>query len=200
MAPRIPEDTIDDGPEGSSDEAFDAGLNEGAGEEAESHTEESDVSEAEAAPDGLEEEYHTEESSDEGADEDAPLRAAPYLPAHLLDPLPSPAQSAEQAVSIPWAQMTRSQKQAERSRRKRAYEKLRRDTTGSGVLQAGKAAQVKRGVVPGKDRVKSGRVGKKSKVQVSGRQQLLEERKRMVERGRSELARPTKTPKTKSKR
>ncbi|KAK4545208.1 hypothetical protein LTR36_003387 [Oleoguttula mirabilis] len=203
MVPRRPNDTAEHSPSITSDEASGTDVGDEQEPEQDFHTEESDISEAEDAPAGLEEEYHTEDSDDEDGDDGEPRQAAPYLPAHLLKPLPSLAHSAQQAVSIPWAQMTRPQKEAQRSRsrqaKRRVYDRLRQDTKGSGVLQAGRAAQVKRGVASGKDRVKSGRIGKQGAVPVSGRQQMLEHRKRAVEQGSRQQGRNAKKLKTKSK-
>ena len=160
---------------------------------------------------GTEEEYHTEESDDEvakeqndGSGSDTPRPSAPLLPEELLKPLPSPAYSLQDAVTIPWDQMTRPQKRAERNRnrqsKKKVWDRLRRETQGTGVIEAGKAAQIKRGLIRASDRVKAGRVGKKTKTQISGRQQLLEQRKRLIDQNGSALMRPSKRARTGSKR
>jgi hypothetical protein len=147
-----------------------------------------------------EQEYHTEESDEEDLDEDESgsehelaERSAPLLPNELLKPLPSPAYSLQQPVNIPWEQMTRQQRVAQRNRsrkaKKRVWDALRRDSQGTGVLEAGKAAQLKRGLALQREKVKSGRVTKKTQrvFQASGRQELLEQRKRAVEQSKSQL-------------
>lgn len=154
----------------------------------------------------MEEEYHTDpedESADTEDDEftEGQLQnTAPLLPAELLKPLPSPATSLQQTVLIPREQMTREQKVSQRNRnrkaKKRVWDRLRRDSEGSGVLEAGKVAQAKRGVVSlRRDKLESGRVAKRRKNgegQVSGRQQLLESRKVDVEERRRGLMRPAR--------
>ena len=151
---------------------------------------------------GMEQEYHTEESDEDSdvkesdSEQEIPNTTAPLLPKELLKPLPSPAYSLQQPINIPWEQMTKQQKATQRNSnrkaKKRVWDKLRKDTQGTGVLEAGKLAQLKRGIAPRKDKVKSGRVTKQRNVkpQVSGRQQLLEQRKRAVEQSKSELLRP----------
>lgn len=175
----------------------------------------------------MEQEYHTEESNaskfgqdDEQASdmegqvgEEFPAKSEmvaepPLLPAQLLKPLPSPAYSLWNHVSIPWDQMTRKQKKAERLRSRKAakrewhtmqrdLERLQREAKDTGALEAGRIAQVKRGIVKARDKIKSGRVEKKTKPQVSGRQRLLQERKRLVELSGRELMRPPKKTKKK---
>lgn len=178
--------------------------------------------------DGVEQEYHTEKSdasqsedeelddaSDAGLDRaqdeevydttsEAPPQDASLLPAELLQPLPSPPNSGLNAITIPRDQLTRKQKVVLRSRsrqsKKRAWNRLKQETNGTGVLEAGRVAQMKRGIVPTSDKVISGRVGKKNRPQASGRQQLLEQRKRQVDLSGSELTRPPKKAKAQSKR
>jgi hypothetical protein len=139
-----------------------------------------------AAPEnGFEEEFHTSSGEDNSEDEDREEHllesTTPLLPPEILKPLPSPAQS---PADIPWGKLSRKEKRAERNRsrqaKKRVWDQLRESSKGTGVLEAGKAAQAKRGVGSGKDRVTTGRIEKKSshKPKTSGRQQLLEHRKR----------------------
>ncbi|KAK0861201.1 hypothetical protein LTS02_007950 [Friedmanniomyces endolithicus] len=123
----------------------------------------------------------TAPESEEDDANPSPADAGPYLPAHLLKtPLPS----TPQLQPTPFAQLSRKQKKGQRRTnrqlKKRQWDQLRADAQASGVLEAGKAAQVKRGVLRESDRVRSGRVGKKRKVgmEVSGRERMLEERKR----------------------
>ncbi|KAK0254620.1 hypothetical protein B0A54_13613 [Friedmanniomyces endolithicus] len=111
----------------------------------------------------------------------SPIKPGPYLPAHLLKaPLPS----SPQVQPTPGKDLSRKQKKAQRRTnrqlKKRQWDQLRADAQANGVLEAGKAAQVKWGVLRESDRVRSGRVGKKRKVgrEVSGREMMLEERKR----------------------
>ncbi|WPH03538.1 Hypothetical protein R9X50_00641800 [Acrodontium crateriforme] len=105
--------------------------------------------------------------------------SAPLLPAHLLKSTPKPATeystSSESATRERRALRPRS-KQA----KKQLLDQLRFDTKGTGVIEAGKAAQKKRNISPrsNKDRVRAGRIGKKSKAPPrSGRQQLMDQRK-----------------------
>ena len=62
------------------------------------------------------------------------------------------------------------------------------------MLEAGKFAQLKRGIVLRGDKVRNGRIMKKTNVKqrASGRQQLLEDRKRAVKESKSQLMRPAK--------
>jgi len=178
--------------------------------------------EAESSEEELEQEYHTEDSEEndlelpaEGAVDDGDVTedgdsedevddrpAAPYLPEHLLKAPIGPPPSTLR-VTLP-ENMNRKQRQDKKrtikSRQRRVKRRIQRKLEGTGVLEAGIAAQIKRGIVPvpKRDRVQSGRVGKKSKkVEVSGRQQLLEARKRV--RADSEGARPAKKGKVKAK-
>jgi hypothetical protein len=76
----------------------------------------------------------------------------------------------------------------ERKARKKFLKQLRRDTSGTGVIEAGRIAQLRRGrgatqIDP--DRIISGRVNRRSAVSsarpvMSGKQRLLEERKLVV--------------------
>jgi hypothetical protein len=135
--------------------------------------------------DDSEEEFHTSSGEDNSEDGDRGEHliepTAPLLPPEILKPLPSPAQS---PADIPWEKLSRKEKRAERNRsrqaKKRVWDQLRDDAKGTGVLEAGKAAQANRGVHSLKDRVTAGRIEKKSsrRPKTSGRQQLLEHRKR----------------------
>lgn len=170
--------------------------------------------------DGDDVEYHTEEDSEEGEDgtevqqledqpddpsdsdnDDVAANNPPLLPDELLQPQSTV--DSIRAISIPWHRMTRKQKKAQRSRsrqaKKRIWDGLRQETEDTGVLEAGRFAQLKRGIVSMKEKVKSGRIEKKTKPQASGRQQLLEQRKRQIDLSRSELMPVTKKAKTKSK-
>ena len=133
-------------------------------------------------------EFHTDEddedASEDGEDDGLAVNAAPLLPPHLLQPLPSPAYSGPHGLAIPRDQLTPKQKKTQRHRsrqaKKRIYDRIRQGVKGSGVLEAGRVAQLKRGVEPRTSRVQSGRVEKRPKLAMSGRQQLLEQRKRLA--------------------
>lgn len=203
MARKIPQDELSSRSDTSESEASDHGGS------ANKHNL------AEPAALGVQEEFHTDsgssnEDDDDGESEDepctpeddeiAPLGMAgdpPLLPPELLKPLLSPAISAQPVTEIPWTQLTRTQKKTrrnhERAAKKKVWDELRRNAKGTGVLEAGKAAQAKR-LLARSDRVRAGRVEKKSKPVVSGRQQLLETRKRA--RQESDMtAKPTKKQK-----
>lgn len=162
------------------DQANGAQLEDG---EEEFHTEDSDGSEADI---GAEAESENEDESDLENAVNAP--GIPLLPSHLLKSQPKPVVSAPALASIPWDQLTAKQKKARRSNsrkmKKRTYDRLREETKGTGTLEAGKVAQVKRNVIPAVWRkVRSGRVEKKrgaEGVRASGRQAMVEERKRDV--------------------
>lgn len=160
---------------------------------------------------GMEKEYHTEESDISDIEEDEQQQSdsndsisaaeAPLLPPELLKPLPSPAYSPWNDVSIPWAQMTRKQKQAERLRSRRAakedWDRMQRDLKRMegqagehGARDAGMIAQLKREIAKVNDRRKRGRVEKTSTIEISGREKLLKERKLAVKSSRSGLKRP----------
>ncbi|KAK5129953.1 hypothetical protein LTR08_002670 [Meristemomyces frigidus] len=140
-----------------------------------------DSNATDAAPNALdEEEFHTDASDEEdNADEDdaPPPPPAPYLPAHLL------AQSTQPTPHIarpPWAQMTPQQKRSQRRQEYRVQKRVRDGLQASGVVQAQRVST--------QPRLVAGRVGKSRsgnvKREVSGRQILLEERKRaMVGKG-----------------
>lgn len=170
--------------------------------------------------DGNEQEYPTENSEGFGSEEsriddldadnqedDAEATGhipdPPLLPLDLLKPLPSPADSPQLPVSITWEQMSRKDKRAERLRsvklKKKDWDRLREGAKKSGSLAAGRMAQLKRGIMVGGGRTQSGRVEKMSKPQVSGRQRLLQERKRAVEQSTSELMVSSKKAKTQPK-
>lgn len=145
-----------------------------------------------------EEEFHTDDSDasepdvDVGAGEESDLDAEattnapsiPLLPEHLLK---SASQPAPTPATLPWAQLTRQQKKARRNNsrkmKKRTYDRFAAEANRTGTLEAGRVAQVKRGVVPVGKKVRSGRVEKKKgresgKTRVSGRQRLVEHRRR----------------------
>ncbi|KAK5160951.1 hypothetical protein LTS14_000744 [Recurvomyces mirabilis] len=133
-------------------------------------------------------EYHTDDSADEDdVDGGVPLdqedESLPYLPAHLLRPAEIKSIEADDpALEIPWEHKTPKQKAGSR---RSSRQRKKRQVEGSGVVEAGRAAQVKRGVVTKFPDVKekTKRVGAKGRVvkpQASGRQQILEARQREV--------------------
>ncbi|KAK3717007.1 hypothetical protein LTR37_006062 [Vermiconidia calcicola] len=199
MAPRQPEDVSEDDPASNPE----------SGEDSEATVIEPADLLDQVLQDG-EQEYHTESEGeddvDHGAGTGVPWSSAPLLPAELSKPLPSPVHSL-QAISIPWEQMTRQQKKAQRNRsrqgKKKAWDRLREEAEGTGVLEAGKAAQMKRGIVASKkEKVRTGRVEKQSKPKTSGRQHMIEQRKRVLlgqSKGEPMALSPARRPKTKSK-
>nr|POE86548.1 hypothetical protein CFP56_46732 [Quercus suber] len=175
--------------------------------------EETDEESLQSGEDLSDEEFHTEDEDDEEAvdgsesndeDEDNDDEAdglehviadqtttsAPLLPSHLLQP-----ESAIEHAVLEAAILTRKQRRAQSAKDRKAkrqlYAQIRRDARGSGVLEAGAAARIRRGLALGADKVASGRIQKKkssqpSQVIQSGRQQLLNKRKR-EERKREEI-------------
>ena len=210
MAPQMPEDFSDN-------ESISSLESEDDSESATSEPSNvlNQVSQADGVED-MEEEFHTEDSDLSNSEEDeqevegkelegrAAVPDPPLLSAELLKPLPSPAFSQQHAVAVPWNQMTSKQKKTQRNRsrqaKKKEWDRLRQETKGAGVLEAGRVAQLKRGVVPSGEKVRNGRVTKTARPQASGRQRLLEQRKTIVGRSQSELARPKKMTTTKAKR
>lgn len=172
--------------------------------EEEFHTEESDMSDSE---DDGENASDLDELSDGNDLKPAvPTTDTPLLPAELLKPLPSPTFSLFDGVTIPWNQMTRDQKRAERLRSRRAakreWDAMQRGMSGtkdaakqSGALDAGRMAQLRRTKSEPVAKVRSGRVKKETKRQMSGRDRLLQARKKSVERESQAL----KTSKRKKK-
>ncbi|EMC92264.1 hypothetical protein BAUCODRAFT_151683 [Baudoinia panamericana UAMH 10762] len=152
------------------------------------------------------EEYHTEEEDDDdgdGGDENelAPTMAqkdvAPYLPAHLLTAQPTEPVR-EDALSEPWESMTRPQKRGRqarlRQRRKKQLKRLQDEAGANGVLEAGRLAQGRRGVASKASKSHA----KDARPVLSGRQQMLEQRKR--QRGTEQPVRRSVRAKTGSKR
>ncbi|KAK3651663.1 hypothetical protein LTR56_005471 [Elasticomyces elasticus] len=146
---------------------------------------------------GLEQEYHTDDSSaaeeasiaqpadvalededDSDDSEDGAIDPAPYLPEHLLK---APTTLDPSVPYTPHKRLEYYQRKRQRREERRELERLRTDAEANGVLAAGRAAQIKRSIALKTDRVRQGRIGKKSKakVEVSGRQAMLDERKRL---------------------
>lgn len=150
--------------------------------EEEFHTEDSDASEADGA------EAEDEDAESESESDDIPDgTGVPLLPESLLKHVPQSAPPLQSLADVPWDKLTRKQKRARRNNsrktKKREYDRLRDETKGTDVIKAGEVAQKKRGVVPAKkDKVVSGRVEKKGgrRAKLSGRQKMVEERKRTI--------------------
>ncbi|CAK4031114.1 Hypothetical predicted protein [Lecanosticta acicola] len=134
-------------------------------------------------------EYHTDP---EDADEDESSGSnPPLLSAELLKSQPSEAPT---TVKVPWDKLTRRQRKVLRDERGISMQELRAEALKNGVLEAGIAAQVKRGVRPA-DKVAGARVSKTRrskrhekkrrtrKPEMSGKQQILESRKKQSGRG-----------------
>ncbi|KAH9827410.1 hypothetical protein Tdes44962_MAKER02856 [Teratosphaeria destructans] len=138
----------------------------------------------EAEDGAIEEEFHTD-PEDESSDDDTidAAKKSSYLPAHLLNPSTT---SATPRPHIPPEQLSKKQR---RRRRNEITRDLRRATRGSGVLEAGEAAQVRRGVVggrvekAGKKRKRARRAKRRDEVmgKVSGKQKFIEERRALRE-------------------
>ncbi|KAK4632416.1 hypothetical protein CLAFUW4_02537 [Fulvia fulva] len=184
-------------PEVEDDSSEDLALDDGE-EEFHSEDESEDADIAAIAED--EEEFHTA-SGDEGDDEDDHVPSAPLLPASLLKSKPT---STSVPVKISWNSLSRHQKKALRDEMGVSMKELRTQVQGTGVIEAGRAAQLKRGILPA-DKVAGSRIAKKRKrkggqpkIESSGKQKLIEERKRrMLENARGSVL-PVKKRKTKA--
>lgn len=151
--------------------------------EQESHTDPEDADEDELV------EYHTE--SEDAEDEDNAKSNPPLLPAELLRSKPSEAPA---TVQLRWDKLTRAEKKALRDERGISMKELRAEAAKTGALEAGLAAQIKRGVRPA-DKVAGGRIAKtrkskrnekkkrQTKPDLSAKQQILEQRKAQSGRG-----------------
>ncbi|EME47161.1 hypothetical protein DOTSEDRAFT_69204 [Dothistroma septosporum NZE10] len=152
--------------------------------EEEFHTE--DESEAEDAAhlagEDSEEEFHTASEDEEEPDDESETRvarSAPLLPAALLK---SKSTTNPVPVKISWDQLSRADKKALRDEMGVSMKQLRTQVQGTGVLEAGRAAQVKRGILPA-DKVAGSRIarrkrkGREPKIEASGKQTLIEARK-----------------------
>ncbi|KAK4504645.1 hypothetical protein PRZ48_002606 [Zasmidium cellare] len=143
------------------------------------HTEASDdedeANELEDAP----EEFHTD-SEDASDASPPPQNDTPLLPTALLKSKPS-----APTARIDWESMSQKEKKALRDELGVSMKELRNEAQKNGVLDAGKMAQLKRGIRPA-ERVAGGRVakrkkrktGKQDKPEMSGRQKLIEQRSR----------------------
>ncbi|KAI7358019.1 hypothetical protein KC354_g9824 [Hortaea werneckii] len=177
MAPRIPEEPARTSKASLEDVRSDSDLDEA---EEEFHTEGSE--DDEDGGDEALEEYHTEGSED---DEDVAQDPKPFLPQHLLSSTSEPAQRS--LKNIPWEQLTanqrRNQKEKARRARKRAAGDLQEEGGKNGsALNIGNVAKKvesrQSDSKTSKSRVKKGRVEKSTRPTVSGRQNILEARKR----------------------
>nr|POE72992.1 hypothetical protein CFP56_30931 [Quercus suber] len=167
--------------------------------------EEHEAVSSQSGSDNNDKEFHTEDEEDEelidssdshdmedeedaeddevtnGTSNPATISSAPLLPAHLLQ-----SEQAPQDPALEVALLTRKQKRAQSAKdrkvKRQLFATIRRDARGSGVLEAGAAARMRRGLGLSGDRVASGRVLKKTsqprQVARNGRQQLLDKRKR----------------------
>ncbi|KAK5727792.1 hypothetical protein LTR17_012450 [Elasticomyces elasticus] len=159
----------------------------------------------------LEQEYHTDDSSaaeeatvapedeDDSDDSDVDVTdPAPYLPEHLLK---APTTLDSSVPYTPHKRLEYYQRKRQRRQERQELERLRTDAEANGVLAAGRAAQIKRSIALKNDRVRQGRISKKTKakVEVSGRQAMLDERKRL--RGSSQfVSQPSKKRKRNAKK
>ncbi|RMY53737.1 hypothetical protein D0864_14060 [Hortaea werneckii] len=177
MAPRIPEEPARTSNASLEDVHSDSDLDEA---EEEFHTEGSE--DDEDGDDEELEEYHTEGSED---DEAVAQEPKPFLPEHLLSSTSGPAPRS--LKNVPWEQLTanqrRNQKEKARRARKRAAGRLQEESgkTGSALKIANIAEKVESKQSKSKtstSRVKKGRVEKGARPIVSGRQNILEARKR----------------------
>ena len=106
----------------------------------------------------------------------------PLLPMELLQSVPGDGEPSD-------ANRQSSEPVSSETDEKLLMKQLWKSTRGTGVLKAGEAAQTRRGVPLMTERVKHGRVGKKRKTttkpQVSGKQRIMEDRKRVASNGSS---------------
>lgn len=128
-----------------------------------------------------------DEDEDEGDDTLVPdTDEPPRLPMELLkahNDRESVEPSGENRLEGATNKQRRRMRKNEIRRKKKQWMRLQRDVKGTGVVKAGKAAQKTRGIMPSKSGVsgvKSGRVHKATKPAISGRQRLLEDRKRVA--------------------
>ncbi|KAK5738455.1 hypothetical protein LTR17_005983 [Elasticomyces elasticus] len=162
----------------------------------------------------FEQEYHTDDSSaaeeasiaqpqaavaleDEDDSDDSDVDAmdpASYLPEHLLK---APTTLDSSVPYTPNRRLEYYQRKRQRREERREWERLRTDAEAN----AGRAAQSKRSIALKTDRVRQGRIGKKSKakVEVSGRQAMLDERKRLRSSSQS-VPQPSKKRKRNAKK
>lgn len=156
--------------------------------EEEFHTEESDNDSIEGDLERDENEPVSGEEDSENEDDEENLSASkssvPLLPEHLLKSTPKAA-TRHSASPERTTRAGRTLRPRSKQAKKQLWDQLQVDAKGTGVIEAGKAAQKKRNV-PSRnrqDRVRAGRVGKKSKAPPrSGKQQLLDQRKVQVKR------------------
>ncbi|KAI6800970.1 hypothetical protein KC363_g5504 [Hortaea werneckii] len=177
MAPRIPEEPVRTSKASLEDVRSESDLDEA---EEEFHTEGS--GDDEDIDDEELKEYHTEGSED---DEDVAQEPKPFLPEHLLSSTSEPAQRS--LKNVPWEQLTanqrRNQKEKARRARKRAAGDLQEEGGKTGgalnIRNVAKKVESSRSdSKTSKSRVKKGRVEKSTRPIISGRQNILEARKR----------------------
>merc|ERR1711939_244573 len=176
-APRIPGEPARTSKASLEDVRSDSDLDEA---EEEFHTEGSE--DDEDGDDEELEEYHTEGSED---DEGVAHEPKPFLPEHLLSSTSEPAPRS--LKNVPWEQLTANQRRNQKEKARRAR---KRAAVGSqegggktgGALKVGKVAEKvdsrQSDSKTSASRVKKGRVEKSTRPIVSGRQNILEARKR----------------------
>lgn len=152
--------------------------------------------------DAIEQGYHTQPSDDEetGPTEEAPAEYhtdsedasdaspesendIPLLPAELLNSKPTAPSTL--GTRIDWDSMTQKERKALRDDLGVSMRELRTEAQRNGVIDAGKMAQLKRGIRPA-EKVAGGRVakrkkrkgGKQERPAMSGKQKLIEQRGR----------------------
>ncbi|GAB1743534.1 hypothetical protein NU219Hw_g464t1 [Hortaea werneckii] len=177
MAPRIPEKPVKASNASLENANSESDLDEA---EEEFHTEGSD--DDEDGEDEELEEYHTEGSED---DEDVAQDPKPFLPEHLLTSTSEPAQRS--LKNVPWEQLTANQRRNQKEKARRARKRVagRTQEAGHNISGASKVNRIAEKVESRQaepktstSRVKKGRVEKSTRPIVSGRQNILEARKR----------------------
>lgn len=131
--------------------------------------------------DASDEEFHTDpEDASDG--EPAHVNDAALLPPELLKSKPADA-PALHAKS--WDQLTQKEKKELRDERGISMRELREEALGTGIVEAGKVAQIRRGIRPA-DKVAGGRIAKKRRTKgrtdimpaLSGKQKMLHQRQK----------------------
>lgn len=126
------------------------------------------------------EEFHTEPSKDED-EGNAAMTGPPLLPDELLHPLSTPVETSTTKMQPRQRvqgdkyhkKAIRRLRQRINKRRRKQLERLAKETNGSGVLEAGRAAQKKRGIAESSSGgVQGGRIEK------SSRSKLVEQRRK----------------------
>lgn len=143
-------------------------------------------SEASDQDEPAEEEFHTD-PEDASPSPEPQENSIPLLPTALLKSTPS-----APSKLLDWDKMSQRERKALRDELGVSMKELRSEAQRNGVLDAGRMAQMKRGIRPA-EKVAGGRVVKrkrrgggagkgKAKAEKSGRQRLVEERGREVKK------------------